>query len=495
MISSQQHRKLMRSYQQTENLSTSALRAGVDRKTARKYAIEGSPGPEEPRSARQWRTRPDAFAEIWPQVEEELGREPELEAKVLFEQVLEEHRSQFDRRQRRTFERRVRAWKLEHGPERELFFCQEHRPGERLQLDWFHASELEVRIGDEGLEHLLVHVVLPYSNWEWARVCHSESFLSLKRGLQSALFELGGVPLICQTDQSSTATHCRGRGQAGRDYNVRYLGLLAHYGMKPAVIGVKQPHENGDVESGHRHLRQAIDQALRLKGSRTFCSVAEYEAFVFELLRRRNEQRGQHFEEEKRSLRPLAAGRLAEHEEEMVRVSREGLARVGRQAYSVPARFAGERLRARVYETELEFWWNDKLICRTERHRGSQGVFVDWRHVIGALQHKPGALIGWRHRAAMFPNAKWRALYHWLQGRYSPGRAEREYLGILGLGLEQRLEALEAAIEELGDGVSLDAIRQRFCPRANIVVLDLKVDLSPYDALLKAAGSFGEEVA
>ena len=186
MISSQQYRKLMRSYQQSENLSTSALRAGVDRKTARKYAIEGSPGPEEPRLARQWRTRPDAFAEVWPQVEEELRREPELEAKVLFEQVLEEHRSQFDRRQRRTFERRVRAWKLEHGPERELFFCQQHQPGERLQLDWFHASELEVRIGHEGLEHLLVHVVLPYSNWEWARVCYSESFLSLKRGLQCA---------------------------------------------------------------------------------------------------------------------------------------------------------------------------------------------------------------------------------------------------------------------------------------------------------------------
>jgi hypothetical protein len=87
MISSQQHRKLMRSYQQTENLSTSALRGGVDRKPARKYAIEGSLGPEEPRSARPWRTRPDAFAEVWPQVEEELRREPELEAKVLFELI------------------------------------------------------------------------------------------------------------------------------------------------------------------------------------------------------------------------------------------------------------------------------------------------------------------------------------------------------------------------------------------------------------------------
>jgi hypothetical protein len=59
------------------------------------------------------------------------------------------------------------------------------RPGERLELDWCHASELEIRIEDQRLEHLLVHVVLPYSNWERTRVCYSESFLSLKRGLQS----------------------------------------------------------------------------------------------------------------------------------------------------------------------------------------------------------------------------------------------------------------------------------------------------------------------
>jgi hypothetical protein len=33
-------------------------------------------------------------------------------------------------------------------------------------------------------------------------------------------------------------------------------------------------------------------------------------------------------------------------------VSREALVRVGRQAYSVPARFAGERLRVRGDETD-----------------------------------------------------------------------------------------------------------------------------------------------
>jgi len=56
------------------------------------------------------------------------------------------------------------------------------------------------------------------SNWEWARACGSESVLSLKMGLQSAVWELGGVPLICQSDNSSTATHVRGRVGRGREY-------------------------------------------------------------------------------------------------------------------------------------------------------------------------------------------------------------------------------------------------------------------------------------
>ena len=69
---------------------------------------------------------------------------------------------------------------------------------ERLQIDWVDCRELGVRIGGEAFCHKLVHVVLPFSNWEWARVCRSESFLSLKIGLQSAAWELGGVPQICR---------------------------------------------------------------------------------------------------------------------------------------------------------------------------------------------------------------------------------------------------------------------------------------------------------
>ena len=193
--------------------------------------------------------------------------------------------------------------------------------------------------------------------------------MSLKRGLQSALVELDGCPRRCQTDQSSIATHVRGRTEgrrSGREYNARYLGLLAHYGLEPAVIGVGEPHENGDVESAHGHLRTSIDQAF-LTGSRQFASVAQYEAFLFELLRKRNATRGERFEQERSTLRALPPTRWPEYDEEVVPVSREALCRVGKQAYSVPARYAGERLRVRIWETELEFFWNGEVVERTER--------------------------------------------------------------------------------------------------------------------------------
>jgi len=114
MISPQQHRKLMKQYQLEDHIGRSAIKAGIDPKTAGKY-IKGAAGPEEQHGERGWRTHPDAFAQVWPGVEELLFREPELQAKVIFEELLEKACGKFSHRQRRSFERRVRAWKRRHG--------------------------------------------------------------------------------------------------------------------------------------------------------------------------------------------------------------------------------------------------------------------------------------------------------------------------------------------------------------------------------------------
>src|SRR5260370_2010508 len=88
MISPQQYRKLMKHYRLKNNISQSAIKAGIDRKTASKYT-QGAPSPEEEARVRHWRTHQDVFGEVWLGIEEALFRGPQLQAQGLFEQLLE----------------------------------------------------------------------------------------------------------------------------------------------------------------------------------------------------------------------------------------------------------------------------------------------------------------------------------------------------------------------------------------------------------------------
>ena len=71
------------------------------------------------------------------------------------------------------------------------------------------------------------------------------------------------------------------------DFTARYDALLMHYGMA-GTRDVGVAHQNGSVESSHRHLKEAVDQALMLRGHRDFDDSAAYEAFVSEVVMRRN---------------------------------------------------------------------------------------------------------------------------------------------------------------------------------------------------------------
>lgn len=497
MISAQQYNKLMKSYQKDGKMGAAALKAGMDRKTARRY-VSGAALPRgEGRARRHWRTHADAFAPVWAQVEARLSGEPGLQAKTLFAELQREHPGCFEAGQRRSFERRVRAWKEGHGPERERFFAQAHRAGERLQVDWFCVKGLGLSVGGEAVSLKVVHVVLPYSNWEHARVCWSESYLSLKKGLQSALWALGGVPLECQSDQSSTATHALGKGRAGRGFNERYVSLLGHYGMRARTIGVGKANQNGDVESLHGGLRSDMEQSLLLRGHRDFESMASLDVWLGGVVDGRNAGRGEAVAHERGHLRALAPLRLPEYEELEVRVNREGIVRVGKQGYSLPGRWIGVSLRVRVGETEVGFYHQGELVERLERLRGDSGVRVDWRHVIGELLRKPGAFERWRHRESLFLSALWRRYYDGLRETGSGGRAERDYLHTLHLVLEHGQEAVEGVLRRLGAQADLEAVRAGLGvlspgKEAARAQAQLEADLSVYDGLLESRTAGGE---
>jgi hypothetical protein len=159
------------------------------------------------------------------------------------------------------------------GPERDIVLAQRQRPGEAAQTDFTSTAELAVTIAGQVFAHLLCVLVLPYSNWQWATVCLTESLAGLRKGVQRGLFQLGRVPQYHQTDNSTAETHRIPDDEKAylpgrrRPFNEGYLAIMRHFGMTPRTTEVGAKERNGDVEASNRALKRRLEQALLVRGS------------------------------------------------------------------------------------------------------------------------------------------------------------------------------------------------------------------------------------
>jgi hypothetical protein len=490
MITKQQYRRLMSEYQETGNVTESAMKAGMSRPTARKY-LEAKQPPHELQAKHTWRTRPDPLAGIWLRAEAMLAEAPDLEAKALFEYLRQRAPESVQELHLRTFQRRVKLWRLKHGPEKEVFFAQDWEPGRALQLDWTRAGELAVTIAGAPYEHLLCHTVLPYSNWEWATVCHSESLLSLRHGLQESLQQLGKATQELRIDNTSAATHRIGPG-AERDFNPEVVSLCEHYGLVPKTIGIHCPNENGDVESSNGHLKRRLRQHLLLRGSRDFATEVAYEDFVLGVMQAGNRGRAAQLAEELAVMRPLPPTRLTEYDEIYCRVSSASAIRVKKVGYSVPARLIGQQVKVEIYEGELKLYSGRELLLRLPRRHSDRGMVLDYRHVIDHLLRKPGAFERYRYREQLFPGEMFRRAYDYLVAERGPRRGVVEYLQLLKLTSQVRQNDVELMLIDFlsppGSAWNVEQIRRTLQPKTQpqLELVELKPEWNSYDALLRS---------
>jgi hypothetical protein len=484
----------MNEHQAHGNITVSALKADTSRPTARKY-VQAGKSPAELQAKHAWRTRPDPVSGIWPLAEQMLEAAPELEAKALFDHLLirEQEHGEVQERHLRTFQRRVLQWRLRHGPDKEVFFPQDRSPGRAMQLDWTHASELGISIAGRKYDHLLSHVVLPYSNWEWGTRCQSESLLSLRHGLQEGLQRLGKAPLELWVDHSSAATHQIASGLSERTFNQDFLSICEHYGVTPRTINVQCPNENGDVESANGHLKRRLNQHLLLRGSREFGSEADYEGFLGGVLNQANARRAKAVAEELAVMRSLPPTRLSEYEEVYCPVSKYSTIRVKKVGYSVPARLIGQEVKVEVSENQLQDYIGRELLFTVPRECGDRGVVLDYRHVIDHLLRKPGAFERYRYREELFLSPLFRQAYDQLIAQHGQRHGNLEYLRLLKLTSETNMVEVEMMLIEYTcppyPAWSVEGLRQLLLPRASasIQLTELQPNCHCYDALLSSS--------
>jgi hypothetical protein len=488
MVTDQQVRRLRRLDLRGLPKERAADKAGMDTKTARKYRRLGKLPSEVPRMERDYRTRPDPFAEVWPQLQEQLRLNPGLQAKTLFDDLQRRWPGRFVDGQLRTLQRHIKRWRALFGSSKEVFFAQVHHPGRLCASDFTHCTDLRVTIAGTPFDHLIYHFVLTYSNWETGTICFAESYESLSEGLQNALGELGGVPQLHRTDRLTAAIPPGTEGSAA--FTQRYQALLRHYGLTGQAIQAGHANENGDVEQSHHRFKRALDQALMLRGSRDFVNRAAYEAFLRRLWTQGNAGRRTRLQEELPLLRPLPPRRLESCKRVPVRVDRGSTIHVQGNTYSVASRLIGERVEARLYMERVEVWYGQRLVESLPRLRGRGKHRVEYRHVIDWLVRKPGAFADYRYRQELFPSSRFRWAYDVLSER-QPERAAREYLAILHLAARRSESGVEAALLQLlesGKPPSVSAVEEELnrsdkamSPRQVTVAV---VDLASYDALL-----------
>src|SRR4029077_17114154 len=128
----------------------------------------------------------------------------------------------------------------------------------------------------------------------------------------------------------------------------------------------------------HHRFKQALDQALMLRGSRDFASREAYAAFLRQLFAQLNAGRHARLGEEVAVLRPLPGRRLEACKRLRVRVETGSTIRVEGNVYSVVSRLIGEWVEARLHAERVEVWYAQRLVEQLPRLRGRVKHRIDY---------------------------------------------------------------------------------------------------------------------
>jgi hypothetical protein len=334
-------------------------------------------------------------------------------------------------------------------------FLQKHEPGVLGIADFTHPKNIKVNIKGKPFEHIFYHFRLPFSGYNYMQVFagSGESFEKFAQGTQDALNDLGGVPHGFRTDSLSAAFKNLD-SFAANDVTERYKAFVQHYNMIPYRINPGEGHENGSIESSHRHIKNRIEQSLIVRDSNDFVSISEYRQFIKEVTIEHNKPFTDRIQTEQKSLQSLPEYKAADYTEITAIVNCTSTIHVRRVTYSVPSRLIGETLLVKLYADKLECYLGSDHVITIERapipKYGKSLHKIDYRHVIDSLVKKPGAFRGATIRDALLPNDNYKRIWDYVNSSMGLKDASKFIVGILYLAAKNDCEnKLEAEILNL----------------------------------------------
>ena len=473
--------------------SIAAAKAGISERSGR-YIETGKRGLKS-RIDRAWRTRKDPFAQVWEVDAVPMLQQGAYEASFILEQLQKKYPDQFPCSVLRTLQRKVKKWRALYGPDKEVMFEQKYEPGQLGVSDFTHPKKIKITIKGESLTHIFYHFRLPYSGLNYMQVFRGsgEPFTAFSQGLQEALCFIGGVPEVHRTD-SLSASFKNLNSEAESDITERYKAFVEYYGMQAKHINPGKGHENGTIESSHRHIKNRIEQCLNIRGSNDFESFDDYRFFIQDVARKHNQHNAKKIEIELAALKPLPVDKAIEYTQTIAVVSSTSTIDVSRVTYTVPSRLIGERLHVRIYHDKLECYLGSHQAIVLERQhkpmRNKRSRVINYRHVIGSLVKKPGAFRSCKYRDDLLPDANYRSIWDHANRTMDTKTSCKFIVGLLHIAATQNCESelAEEVIKLIADAkpLRLAELQDRFNDRKITApaLLVLQHQLSDYNQLI-----------
>ena len=249
----------------------------------------------------------------------------------------------------------------------EAFLKLDFAPGETAQVDWGEFGTIGVGSTRRRLSFFLM--VLCYSRRMYLEFTVSQTMEFFLSCHENAFAAFGGVPQQVMVDNLKSAVLQRMIG-AAPVFNPKYLDFSRHWGFEIKPCNVRSGNEKGRVENGVGYVKKNFLAGLELPD---FAALQPAATLWMDTVANVRTHESTHqrpidrFEDERAHLRSLNPAGFDLARVSTVRATKQFRVPLDTNHYSVPARYAGQRLLLKAYADRVCIYEHDQLVARHVR--------------------------------------------------------------------------------------------------------------------------------
>lgn len=268
----------------------------------------------------------------------------------------------------------------------------QHKPGEKLEVDWAGQAACLTNSLDGSLIKLPVFVaVLPYSGYAYVEVMPNMKMQSWIQAHINCFDFMGGVAKILVPDNLKTGVDRVYRNESV--INKTYNEMASYYGTIVLPARIRRPKDKASVEGTVGIISTSILAALR---NRQFFSIQDLNSAIREKLAEFNANPFQVKEgsresvflsEEQELLLPLPIEAFELSTWVTATVAYNYHVRVDKRYYSVPYEYIHQKVDIRVSSRIVEIFFQSERIASHRKLEGKQGSYqTNYKHMPKAHQ-------------------------------------------------------------------------------------------------------------